>query len=111
MIAEPDIIYLHLLMPTLDELANHGSIMKTHLKVVASTSPSLRAGLSCNLRPFLNQWTVCFSLGTPAGCELFCAVGERARSGSVSATDIITLPSSQPTIILSMKLFQCFIPY
>jgi hypothetical protein len=48
-------------MPTLDDPANQGSRMKTHLKVVAPLSPSMRLGLSCSRSPLRNQCTVCLS--------------------------------------------------
>lgn len=54
--------YLHLLIPTFEDPANHGSNKKTHLNVTAFLSPSLNAGLSCNRNPFRNQCTVCLSL-------------------------------------------------
>lgn len=54
--------YLHLLMPTFEDPANHGSNKKTHLNVTAFLSPSVNAGLSCNRNPFRNQCTVCLSL-------------------------------------------------
>lgn len=53
------IVYLHLLMPTFEAPANHGSNMKMHLKVLASTRPSRKLGLSCSLNPLRNQWTEC----------------------------------------------------
>ena len=52
--------HLHLLVPTLEEPANQGSRMKMHLKVSHLLIPLNRAGLSLSLRPFLNQWTLCF---------------------------------------------------
>ena len=51
---------LHLFVPTLEDPANHGSRMKIHLKVSHLLIPRSKAGLSLSLRPFLNQWTVCF---------------------------------------------------
>lgn len=53
---------LHLLIPTLLDPANQGSRINMHLKVVESFRPCFRDGLSCSLRPFLNQCTACFSL-------------------------------------------------
>jgi len=56
------ISYLHLLTPTFDEPANHGSKIKMHRKVVAPFKPSLKLGLSCRRRPLRNQCTVCFGI-------------------------------------------------
>lgn len=92
--------YLHLLMPTLEELANQGSIMNTHRNVAASSRPSLNAGLSWRRSPFLNQCTMCFPeehravggftvgvAGAVTGDACVCALG----AGSVSAAaDIFT---------------------
>lgn len=66
------VCYLHLLMPTLEEPANQGSRMKTHLNVVAPLRPSRRDGLSCNRSPLRNQCTVCFACPLDAGplCSL-----------------------------------------
>lgn len=102
------ISYLHLLIPTFVELANQGSMMNTHRKVVAPRSPSRRAGLSCNRSPFRNQWTVCFA-GTGrggrtrgaggAGAANSGTAGRRVASvaGRVSgAADITTSPESPP---------------
>ena len=52
--------HLHLFVPTLEDPANQGSRMKMHLKVSHLRIPLSRAGLSLSLRPFLNQWTLCF---------------------------------------------------
>jgi hypothetical protein len=54
--------YLHLLIPTFEDPANHGSRMNTQRNVVAHFNPSRKLGLSCKRSPFLNQCTVCFAL-------------------------------------------------
>lgn len=46
---------LHLLTPTFDAPANHGSSMKMHRNVLALISPSRKLGLSCSLNPLRNQ--------------------------------------------------------
>lgn len=56
------VTHLHLLIPTLDEPANHGSRINMHLKVTAFLRPARREGLSWRRRPFLNQCTKCFGL-------------------------------------------------
>lgn len=48
-------VNLHLLMPTFDAPANHGSSMKMHRNVLALISPSRKLGLSCSLNPLRNQ--------------------------------------------------------
>ena len=55
-------IYLHLLVPTLDDPANHGSKMKIHRKVSHLRIALSRAGLSLSLSPLRNQWTECLRL-------------------------------------------------
>lgn len=47
---------LHLFIPTLAFLGNHGSKMKTGLTSSAALQAAKSAGLSCNLSPLRNQW-------------------------------------------------------
>lgn len=61
--------YLHLLMPTFEHPANHGSIVNMHRKVAAFLSPSYKAGLSCKRKPLRNQW-----IKWRCGCFLFDGV-------------------------------------
>jgi len=49
------VVDLHLLMPTFDAPANHGSSIKMHRNVLALISPSRKLGLSCILKPLRNQ--------------------------------------------------------
>lgn len=53
--------YLHLLIPTLELPANHGSSKNIHRNVIEPFSPSYNDGLSCNRKPFRNQCTECLS--------------------------------------------------
>lgn len=47
---------LHLFIPTLALLANHGSKINTGLTSSATLHAAWSAGLSCSLSPFRNQW-------------------------------------------------------
>lgn len=53
--------YLHLLIPTLELPANHGSSKNMQRNVIEPFSPSYNDGLSCNRKPLRNQCTECFS--------------------------------------------------
>lgn len=80
-------------MPTLEELANQGSIINTHRNVTAPFKPSLRAGLSWRRNPFLNQCTVCFPVEhgvASAGAGTSAACARALLVWSVSAAADIT---------------------
>ena len=64
-------VYLHLLVPTFDDPANHGSSMKMQRNVSHRLIPLSKLGLSLSLSPLRNQWTLCFLLEDPFLLSLF----------------------------------------
>lgn len=79
--------HLHLLIPTLELPANHGSITNTHRNVVASSRPRKNEGLSWSRSPLRNQCRTCFSLITGRRVVLLCVSFVATTSAEVLALE------------------------